>query len=331
MDSQVTSIVSRMMFEPSFARTLDSFRDIESSPLRRRLFDEFGDSLRFVSSLLNSYFGKISRKVIAHMPHLINVEIMEELQQKWETEFDVTSSHRFRHKQDIQYAFAYFYYLVQASVEFDPVDFFETQVDIDGDGFVSTLEMQRLKSIYSAKLVDEAQSTLVECKDSLNATSAVVQLSDFLSCERALTLFRNHFQKQKKYAHDEGKMSHVTFYMMRNNVSVVEKRLDEILEERKKFVCLNDDTDNPPPEFHQVLSRFFEKYYPEPSPFEYPPGIVNEILHVRKDISASHPLANHQFFYSGIVIGLGFILLVLSVLCRPRASDRDHRGKLAIE
>lgn len=46
----------------------------------RRLQDTFADSLRYVNKLLNSQFGFTSRKVPAHMPHMIDRLIMQELQ-----------------------------------------------------------------------------------------------------------------------------------------------------------------------------------------------------------------------------------------------------------
>lgn len=46
----------------------------------RRLQDTFADSLRHVNKLLNSQFGFTSRKVPAHMPHMIDRLVMQELQ-----------------------------------------------------------------------------------------------------------------------------------------------------------------------------------------------------------------------------------------------------------
>jgi UDP-N-acetylglucosamine-lysosomal-enzyme len=39
-------------------------------------------------------------------------EIMEEMQSRWKSEWRETSRHRFRSPRDMQYAFAYYYYLV---------------------------------------------------------------------------------------------------------------------------------------------------------------------------------------------------------------------------
>ena len=42
--------------------------------------DTFGESLSKVNRLLNKEFGHESRKVIAHMPHFIDSDIMSQLQ-----------------------------------------------------------------------------------------------------------------------------------------------------------------------------------------------------------------------------------------------------------
>lgn len=46
----------------------------------RKLQDTFADSLRYVNKLLNGQFGFTSRKVPAHMPHMIDRLVMQELQ-----------------------------------------------------------------------------------------------------------------------------------------------------------------------------------------------------------------------------------------------------------
>ena len=48
----------------------------------RHLMDTFGDSLKHVNNLYNKDYGHKPRKVPAHMPHMINKEIMQELQDK---------------------------------------------------------------------------------------------------------------------------------------------------------------------------------------------------------------------------------------------------------
>lgn len=52
----------------------------DSKLVGRQLKDTFADSLRYVNKLLNSKFGFTSRKVPAHMPHMIDRKVMQELQ-----------------------------------------------------------------------------------------------------------------------------------------------------------------------------------------------------------------------------------------------------------
>lgn len=55
----------------------------DSKLIGRQLKDTFADSLRYVNKLLNSKFGFTSRKVPAHMPHMIDRKVMQELQDLW--------------------------------------------------------------------------------------------------------------------------------------------------------------------------------------------------------------------------------------------------------
>ena len=73
------------------------------NPNGRHLLDTYGDSLRHVSSLLTARYGRgQNRKAPAHMPHLIDRHVMEELQSKWPEHYQTTSAHRFRHPADMQ-------------------------------------------------------------------------------------------------------------------------------------------------------------------------------------------------------------------------------------
>lgn len=98
---------------------------------RRHLMDTFGDSLRHVNKLFNKRYGHKPRKVPAHIPHMINKNIMEQLQERYGPslchslstwlffsphrypgEFELTSSHKLRSSDDMQFAFSYFYFMM---------------------------------------------------------------------------------------------------------------------------------------------------------------------------------------------------------------------------
>jgi UDP-N-acetylglucosamine-lysosomal-enzyme len=273
---------------PSFSNFSNSNQKPSSHD--RRLLDEFADSLRFVSSLYNQYFGRLPRKVIAHMPFLIDKNIMEELQCLWPREFDATSSHRFRHSHDMQYAFAYYYYIIQAHKEFVVEKLFNDELDKNHDGFISTEELshftRRLSKETSTALNNELYNCLAKDKDG-GDEYVIVSLTVIKECPKVLEILQKYVTSQKKYKWQEGERDQVTFYMVRDNSSAVERRLSEILSEKKKFICLNDNMDNPSAELVSMLHNFYESYFPERSPFELPEGEINPASYIDELPSSS--------------------------------------------
>ena len=100
---------------------------------QRSLLDAFSGSLLHVNRIYNRAFGYKARKVPSHMPHMVDVDIMEELQAKFPREFDETSSHKLRSKNDMQFALSYFYYVIDQTKEFNVSRVFE-EVDADRSG-----------------------------------------------------------------------------------------------------------------------------------------------------------------------------------------------------
>jgi UDP-N-acetylglucosamine-lysosomal-enzyme len=54
---------------------------------------------------------------------MIDVPIMQRLQSKFPDDFHRTSSHKFRASDDVQYAFAYFWFLMEDTAEFTGEEF----------------------------------------------------------------------------------------------------------------------------------------------------------------------------------------------------------------
>jgi homoserine kinase len=81
------------------------------------------------------------RRVPAHMPHLIDAVALSRLQAApgWAAEYARTSSHRFRAGSDVQYAFAYFHFLLEGGARdhLDVAAYFSAELDADGDGALS--------------------------------------------------------------------------------------------------------------------------------------------------------------------------------------------------
>lgn len=104
----------------------------------RKLMDTFADSLLHVHRIYNHKFGYMGRKVPAHMPHMIDVKVMEELQALLLDEFDQTSSHKLRSSDDMQFAFSYFYFVVGQKKSANVTEFF-AEVDADHSGVLISL------------------------------------------------------------------------------------------------------------------------------------------------------------------------------------------------
>ncbi|KAG2383220.1 hypothetical protein C9374_004557 [Naegleria lovaniensis] len=85
------------------------------------------------------------------MPHMIDKDIMNELQKKWEYEFNVTSSNRFRSSNDMQYTFTYFYYLMHEGIPYNATEFFKEHVDTNQDDTMDDYEIRNLANVMLNK------------------------------------------------------------------------------------------------------------------------------------------------------------------------------------
>ena len=158
----LTSSFSRtLVFETntSSSSELESEEDVtqqqQHSTTSRRLLsdntdgggvDYYGDSLVHVNNIFIKDFGpsKEVKQVPAHTPLAINREKMTRLQKRYASEYRKTSSNRFRSSDDMQYAFAYFHWLIISSRELDfkIEQFFDDVVDTNRDGHLSENEMR---------------------------------------------------------------------------------------------------------------------------------------------------------------------------------------------
>eukprot|EP00762_Andalucia_godoyi_P002468 ANDGO_02653.mRNA.1 Exopolysaccharide phosphotransferase SCO2594 len=166
-DIVLSSLASELLFDPEFMSTA-----------RTLLLDSFGSSLRHVQRLYNKAYGTTTRKVPAHMPHLIDKEIMESLQKKYPVQFDETSSHRFRSTRDMQYSFSYFYFLMEEKEDIDARKMFNEYFDTNHDSVLSWNELRTL-AVFLSKIDDFeplAEKSRIEANTS--ATIAVVQTHD---------------------------------------------------------------------------------------------------------------------------------------------------------
>lgn len=99
----------------------------------RVLLDTFASSLLHVSRIYNRAFRYRARKVPAHMPHFIDVDVVYEMQARFRPHFEETSSHKIRMENDMQFAFSYAYYLMDVPASINMSIAFD-ELDTDGTG-----------------------------------------------------------------------------------------------------------------------------------------------------------------------------------------------------
>uniref|UniRef100_A0A8C2DET0 N-acetylglucosamine-1-phosphotransferase subunits alpha/beta n=1 Tax=Cyprinus carpio TaxID=7962 RepID=A0A8C2DET0_CYPCA len=271
----------------------------------RRLRDTFADSLRYVNRLLNAQFGFISRKVPAHMPHMIDRLIMQELQDTFPQEFDKTSSHRVRHSEDMQFAFSYFYFLMSALQQLNISEVFE-EIDTDHSGVLSDREIRTLATrIHELPLslqdLTSLEQMLINCSKILPSnltqlhTVSPTQEAYYdpsmppvtkglvIHCKPITERIHKAFKDQNKYKFEIMGEEEIAFKMIRTNVSHVVGQLDDIRKNPRKFICLNDNIDHSHKDastVKAVLRDFYESMFPLPSQFELPREYRNRFLHM---------------------------------------------------
>eukprot|EP00808_Paulinella_micropora_P024476 g15461.t1 len=271
---------------------------LQRSSSRRRMADTFGESLRYVNRIYAKLYGSSQRKAPAHMPHFMDKNVLAELQAKFPKEFDLTSQHRFRHAQDMQFSFSYYYYLMGEKLPYEPRKSFE-ELDKNGDQLLDEAELR-----YAALLLDPFKPSPQEFeafkKDLLASADAVgtpgkIGFEAVMHNKQLQTKLEKEAKRRPKYKTEHENLEEVDFYMVGNNWTVVRDRLDEIRATQHKFICLNDDmskTDNPDPRLLQVLHDFFNSFYPERCPFELPEGVYNSNLYLDEITSLSRIRTN---------------------------------------
>uniref|UniRef100_A0A3Q1J237 N-acetylglucosamine-1-phosphotransferase subunits alpha/beta n=1 Tax=Anabas testudineus TaxID=64144 RepID=A0A3Q1J237_ANATE len=273
----------------------------------RRLRDTFADSLRYVNKLLNGQFGFTSRKVPAHMPHMIDRLIMQELQDTFPEEFDKTSAHRVRHSEDMQFAFSYFYFLMSAQQQLNVSEVFD-EIDTDHSGVLSDREIRTLATrIYELPLslqdLTGLEQMLINCSKSLPTNLTQLHLVNptqeayydpsmppvtkglILHCKPITECIHKAFKDRNKYKFEIMGEEEIAFKMVRTNVSHVVGQLDDIRKNPRKFICLNDNIDHAHKDaatVKAVLRDFYESMFPLPSQFELPREYRNRFLHMEE-------------------------------------------------
>jgi len=180
--------------------------------------DAFGDSLRTVDDLFTTRYGAARRSVPAHMPHLIDKAIIADLQSWYPQDFARTSSHRFRSGSDMQFAFSYFYFMMNEPTGESHEAFLQSRIDLDGNGFLSGGELRLLAThLYNPVQLNDLNEMFWQAVDSdvigsdkeaglaitklyLDESSQIVALQDILLAEEQGFAFSSNKQTKTSTA-----------------------------------------------------------------------------------------------------------------------------------
>ena len=167
---------------------VENKEDVES--WKNPALDIYGNSLLYTNRQFDISYGHKARKVIAHMPHLIDLDVINQMYQKFSTQWTTTSSHKLRSAEDMQFEFSYFHFLSSEKLRFKVESIFD-EFDTDQSSSWSDREIRTLLTrIYSLPLmaitVFEFEELITKCASNATLVADLPQpiLSSYPPFER---------------------------------------------------------------------------------------------------------------------------------------------------
>ncbi|KAG0365832.1 hypothetical protein BC939DRAFT_456943 [Gamsiella multidivaricata] len=133
-----------------------TIRPSESNPLNVGEWN----SLQYSNFLLSQRFGPRYRAYLAHVPHVLSVPILKEIQAQWPDDFDRTSSHRFRGEgeaKDIQVSFFMAHYVLEKLRETQLESYWWHRLDNNQDGSLNWSEREKLIRLVQSWNLNQQQ------------------------------------------------------------------------------------------------------------------------------------------------------------------------------
>ncbi len=334
--------------------------------LKRSKRDTFADSLRYVNKLFNQIYGFMPRKVPAHIPHLIDIDIMNKLENKFRTEFDLTSSHRLRSSNDMQFAFSYYYFIMSELEEFNASKLFD-EFDINQNGLLDDIELMIINFKLSSRpfsssnlgasisdmftLNSDLSKQLNDCKSNLteNLTNGLINKQQFISCDSFVNYLKEKLwnldtksnNARFKYKHESVGDEDTKFVMIAGDPLEIEIKLNNLIREPQKFICLNDNIDYKikyeANELKRLLKYFYSTLFPLSSMFETSittsASSSSSIMSTHFKLDLNLKLTNFLNDYIILILALLFLIILLiciKKLFRSRKKNLKHSASNAI-
>lgn len=270
--------------------------------------DIYSHSLISTNMLLNRIYGFKARHVLAHVGFLIERDIVDAMQKRFQQQVVETAQQKFRSATDLQYAFAYYSFLMSESQTLDVAQIFD-EFDTDGSGTWSDREVRTcLTRIYPPPLDWSAmrffEEVVQNCSISLgidthankivHSTLVYERYEDsnlptitrdlVCRCPLLAEALSANFGVRPKYRYHVSpkRASHSNFMMLTSNLTEVVEALDRMRRNPRKFNCINDNLDAKRSEDNELVRHLLEDFYlsffPRRSKFELPPQFRNRYV-----------------------------------------------------
>lgn len=236
-------------------------------------------AMRHVDGVYYREFGRprwISRKVIRHIPYLLNRRLIADMKQLFAFEFNATSSHRFRHPEDMQFSFSYFHYVdtvrVYAPTEqqiwqaaFDTVD--SSLVFLYGKPRKTIHRVEQLR--FDRIVASESYQVLQNCTQTLVQRKAdqILPAMYLKECQEAVDMLRNtlHLRLPFRSRRKRPKIDHKFILVDGKEKSIND--LKNLSSNPAKFIAINDDSTMRSIETDAAYEYFY-RTFSRPSEFE---------------------------------------------------------------
>jgi len=259
---------------------------------------DFYSTLAYVNGVFNRAGFKPpreGRRIIRHVPHLVNKRMFQDLKARFYEEYKQTEEHKFRDPEDMQFAFAYNHYLSTVKMyapskkyawkaAFDSLDSANEGkwflYNNNEDGISDSVELEKARKI----LETDAFARVRQCATDLfehgqqNRTPQELPLSasDILQCDQAMDdLIDKHNLRLPFEAIVPGDGNESLFISLKDNhihKLVTFWNLWRISRTTAKFITTNDDLSQYSPMIEEAYHSVMTCRLPDPSPFELKPS-----------------------------------------------------------
>ncbi|KAJ6249428.1 hypothetical protein M0813_16848 [Anaeramoeba flamelloides] len=262
-------------------------RRIGHNEVKGPRLNEFLESIKYVDTLYDQTYGYAYRSIMPHAPGVFKKSIMEELHKRFPIQSQKTIRNQYRHRDDFQFQFSYFWYLIQEK-EFNFEEYFQNNLaDQINNNLFDTNKWNILTDALGLKYHSDsikritrkiARENHILQEDGMVLTLQLLKKSDYI-----YNALANKYSSKLKY-NFKFVDSRFRFIAIGPRLSRTKFNIKEYYRNKDKinFICLNDDLPTGDHELaikiENIMLNFLKKHYHKPSQFELKDNKRNSVL-----------------------------------------------------